>query len=141
MDDVIRGVALTHLVTVLFPADSNPNRPHCVGVYEHGMERPPADSAADPSVTLLEVVRKVVPHALPRSGCLLPPESVASKAPAVLARRPIAYFAGRVRRSGASASVPVAYWFHGLNGGGWECDVERVRGRWTVKDCRPIWIA
>jgi hypothetical protein len=112
-----------------------------MGVLPRDLDAPPADSAVDPSPALLAAVRRSVPKAVARSTCDLPGPTVESRAPDDLARRPIAYFVGPVRRSRAGTSITVAYWFHGLNGGGWNCEMMAVRGQWRVRDCLPLWIS
>lgn len=140
-DDVIRASALVHLATVLFPAGIDPRAPLCVGVMARDIDGPPADSARDPSPALLATVRASVPKAVAHSTCAMPGPTVGSKSPEDLARRPIAYYVGPVRRLRSGTTVTVAYWVHGLNGGAWTCELSAAGGRWRVRDCLPLWIS
>jgi hypothetical protein len=140
-DDAIRASVLVHVATVLFPAEADPRGALCIGVLARDIDAPPGDSALDPSPAVLAALRRSVPKAVARSTCTLPGATVVSKAPDDLARRPIVYLVGPVRRTRAGTSVTVAYWFHGLNGGGWSCEMAGAGGRWRVRDCLPLWIS
>ena len=141
-DDEVRLAAFRYLVGTLLPMDTTGNRLNCVEIQDDApLETPPAGPGADPSPLLLARLVALGPHIVPRSQCELSAPIVSSSNPAVVVERPVVYEVGRPVRSAGGVRIPVAYYVHGMNGGGWICSAARSGRGWRIVDCSPTWIS
>lgn len=141
-DDELRLAAFRHLIGTLLPIDSTASRNNCVEVTE-GVEfdAPPNGPGADPSPPLLTRLVRLGPRVLARSECEVSSPVVSSSNPAVIVERPVVYGVGRPSRSAGRTRIPIAYYVHGMNGGGWLCTAVRSGRSWRIADCLPTWIS
>jgi len=141
-DDEVRLAAFRHLAGTLLPIDSSAVRTSCFEVIDTAeFEAPPAKPGDDPSPALLALLTRLGPRIVPRSECDVSPPVVGNANPAVIVDRPVVYGVGKPVRAAGRVRIPVTYYIHGTNGGGWLCTAVRAGRGWRIADCLPTWIS